>query len=157
MPGRPGLAAKSGQRIFDALEYRELFLSKLREGHGRKESAELVGVAYSTVWRYCTENPKFLDQIRDAEAERVSLAFKFFEKVMNDEEVPMKDRISAADKLAKYLARDQKADHKVVDHHHTHELTVGGDQIARVLQIQHDLAERKALDAVTIETTGEEI
>ena len=139
-----------GERLLDDTARRELYLSKIREGHGRVESADLVGINYATIWRYLQEHPEFLERVRDAEAEQVEPVFKFLREVMDDESNSMRDRMKAADTLAKYRARDRQKDHQVIEHKHTVELT-GGDQKERVLELQRKLEERRQIESGVIE------
>ena len=128
---------------------RELYLSKIREGAGRKGAATLAGINYATVWRYGQENPDFLLEVRDAEAEWVHPVYAFWRDIMDDPEIPWKDRLKASENLEKSLGRDQSKDSQVIKHEHEH-VIVGGDQLDRVMQLQKDLAERQELESGTI-------
>ena len=139
MPGKEGLATKSGDKVLDRIDQRDRFLSLLREGNSRQDAAAILGLAYSTVYRYYVANPNFLLAIQDSEAERVEGTFRFLEDVINDDSVDIKDRLSAADKVLKHRARDNRSDTRVVEHKHTLEL-VGGDRIDDVLAIEKRLA-----------------
>lgn len=144
MPGKPGLPAKLGVRVFDNDATRELYLSKIREKHGRDEAARLVGVAPSTVWRYVKANPAFLEEIQEAEAAKIEAAHTFWFTVMNDEEAPLKDRLKASELLERTFGRDNKRDAKV---EHVHRIEITGDQRDRV----NELTQRVRQEADTIE------
>lgn len=147
MPGREGLAAKLGARLFDDEATRELYLSKIREKNGRLEAARLVGVAPSTVNRYQRDNPDFLLDIKEAEAGKVELAHKFWFDVMEDEEAPLKDRLKASELLERAFGRETKRDAQIIEHRH--ELVISGDQMDRVIAMQ----QKYSLDSGTIEGT----
>lgn len=144
MPGKPGLPARLGARVFDSDATRELYLSKIREKHGRDEAARLVGVAPSTVWRYVKANPAFLEEIQEAEAAKIEAAHTFWFSVMENEEAPLKDRLKASELLERTFGRDNKRDAKI---EHVHTIQITGDQRERVLA----LTERVRLEAGTLE------
>lgn len=147
MPGKKGLPTRTGARMMDDPALRDLYLSKIREKHGRNESARLVGLDPSTVWRYVEANPWFLDEIQEAEAAKVEAAHKFWFDVMSDEDAPLKDRLKASELLERTFGRDNRKDAKIEKH--TEVVVISGDQMERVIAMQ----ERLALAAGTIEGT----
>lgn len=153
MPGKHGLAAKSGERMLDSIDLRRRLLSYLREGKSRKDACALIDIDPGTLFRYNRDHPEFLAEIRDAEAEVVEDAYAVFIEIMNDPDASASDRIRAADALAKYKARDQKSDHKIIEHRVE---LVGGDQLAEVVELQRKVEERRALEARTIDVESEE-
>lgn len=154
MAGKKGLKAKLGAHQLDQLHLQDMLLAYIREGYSRKDACELIDIDPSTLWRYCQKHPEFLSLIQDAEAEIVEAAYAVFIKIMNDEEAANTDRLSAADKLAKYKARDQKNDHKIVEHQHKHTVEIGGDMLDEVLAMQERLALNRGDDVIDVE--GEE-
>lgn len=149
MAGREGVG--KGRPLFSQVAYRELYLSKLREGFGRVESAKLVGVKYSTVWRYLQDHPEYLLEIKDAEGEQVESSFKLWRQIMNDPAADPKDRLRASENIAKYRAREQGRDDKVlVEHKHTLEIS-GGDQTNKILELERQLDERLGLPSGILE------
>lgn len=147
MPGKAGLPAKLGTRVLDDPAMRELYLSKIREKNGRNEAARLIDLSPSTVWRYIQENPRFLDEIKEAEAAKVERAHRFWFEVMEDEEAPLKDRLKASELLERSFGRETKRDAQVVEHRH--ELVISGDRMEQVIAMQ----KRLELEAGTIEGT----
>ncbi len=137
MSGRKGM---HGQFLSDQAT-RQAYTRHIREGYGRGEAAELIGLSYPTVWRYIKANPEFLEEIQDAEQVSVEGAVRVLIAIMNESD-DNKDRISAADKIIKYRTRDQKRD-STVTHHHQIELT--GDQSPQVLELTRRL-EQRAID-----------
>lgn len=138
MPGKPGLPARLGTRVLDDPAMRELYLSKIREKHGRNEAARLIDLAPSTVWRYIQANPDFLDEIQEAEAAKVERAHKFWFETMEDQELPIKDRLKASELLERAFGRESKRDATVEK---TREIVmITGDQMEKVLAMQERLA-----------------
>lgn len=147
MPGKKGLPTRLGTRVLDDPAVRELYLSKIREKNGRNEAARLIDLAPSTVWRYIQDNPEFLDEIQEAEAAKVERAHKFWFETMEDEELPIKDRLKASELLERAFGRESNRDKQIEK---TREVVViTGDQMERVLAMQ----ERLALEAGTMEGT----
>ena len=152
MAGKRGLKSKLGEYTLDQTHLQDNLLMALREGFSRKDSCELIDIDPSTLWRYLQKNPEFYGLVLDAEAEVVEGAYRVFIEIMTDPEASKTDRLSAADKLAKYKARDQKNDHKIIEHQHKHTLEIGGDMADEVLALQ----ERLALNRGAIDVESEE-
>ena len=150
MAGRKGVAQREGGRYLDDPQARERYLEYLRQGHGRNSAAEVMGIAYTTVWRYFKVNTEFLEEVREAERTSVESNHKFWREVRDDESQPMSIRLNASEKLERALGRDEKNDHKIIEHKHTHEL-VGGDQMAEIVELQRRVEERKAIDVRSTE------
>jgi|TARA_R110000751_G_scaffold35656_3_gene87683 hypothetical protein len=144
-------------KLLDDAATRELYLSKLREKHGRDEAARLIGVNPSTVWRYCQSFPEFLLEIQDAEAAKIETAHKFWFKVMNDEEMPIKDRLRASELLEKTFGRDAKKDQPLIES--TTNILISGDSAAELLELQRKLQDRRRPESVILELDepGEDI
>lgn len=136
MSGRKGM---HGTFLSDQ-STRQAFLRYIREGYGRGEASELIGLVYTTVWRYIKLNPEFLEELRDAEQVSVERAIRVLVDIMegSDDE---KNRIAAADKVIKYRTRDQKRDVQVT---HT-VVALTGDQSLQLLDLTRRL-EQRAID-----------
>jgi len=130
-------------KILDDVATRELYLSRLREKNGRHEAARLIGVAPSTVWRYCQDNPEFLLEVQDAESAKIESAHKFWFEVMNDEEMPIKDRLRASELLEKTFGRDAKRDQPIIES--TTNILISGDNAAEILALQQKIQDRRAI------------
>ena len=141
----------------EGTQKRELVLSLLRQGHTRGEAAEIAGVHRATLWRQLRRDPEFLDDVVSAEQEALDPKFLLLEEWINDSELSVKDRHQMLRTFLQYKHMDQKND-VTIKHQHTHELTVGGDQLDRVLELQQEL-EQRALDmgdAIIIEVEDDE-
>lgn len=146
MAGRKGTGA-AGPLLRE--EYRrEQYLALIRENKGRADAAEIMGIVYSTVWRYCKANPEFLEQIIDAEAHVVDSAVSTLAKLMESADKDS-DRIAAARAVIAARQRDQGRDHQVVEHRHTIELK--GELTAEVVELQRELDKRRSLPPGTVE------
>jgi hypothetical protein len=120
---------------------RELVLSLLRQGHTRGEAAEIAGVHRATLWRQLRRDAEFLDDVMSAEQEALDPKFLLLEEWINDDGISIKDRHNMLRTFLQYKHLDQKND-VTIKHQHTHELTVGGDQLDRVLALQQELEQR---------------
>tara|TARA_R100000458_G_C8242825_1_gene221415 strand:- start:369 stop:830 length:462 start_codon:yes stop_codon:yes gene_type:complete len=125
----------------DGTQKRELVLSLLRQGHTRGEAAELAGVHRVTLWRQLRRDAEFLDDVVSAEQEALDPKFLLLEEWINDDSISIKDRHNMLRTFLQYKHLDQKND-VTIKHQHTHELTVGGDQLDRVLALQQELEQR---------------
>lgn len=155
MPGKEGLAHKKGQKVLDqdtGMTWRELYLTRIREGYGRFEAAELIGVNYTTVWRYLQSNPDFVQQVQEAEANSVESVHRLYRELMEDPERDDKVRLSAAEKLERALGRYHKNDAKI-EHNHKVAIEIGGDMMEQVLAMRERLALEQG-DVIDVE--GEE-
>jgi len=124
---------------------REVVLALLREGRTRGEAAEAAGVHRATLWRQLRRDPDFLDDVVSAEQEALDPKFRLLNNWINDADISIKDRHQMLRTFLQYKHMDQKND-VTIKHQHTHELTVGGNQLDRVLELQHEL-EQRALTA----------
>jgi len=148
MPGKEGLAARLGHKLFDEPAIRELYLSKIREKNGRNEAARLIDVAPSTVWRYCQAHPEFLREVQEAEATKAEVAQRFWFSVMEDEDAPLKDRLKSSELIERAFGRESKRDPQVIE---KQTIVISGDQMERVLEMQQRLTLEAGPD--TLEAT----
>ena len=125
----------------DGSHKRELVLSLLRQGHTRGESAELAGVHRATLWRQLRRDPEFLDDEVSAEQEALDPKFRLLNEWINDDSIAIKDRHNMLRTFLQYKHMEQKND-VTIKHQHTHELTVGGNQLDKVMELQRELESR---------------
>ena len=129
-------------RKLDDPTTRSTFIAEVRAGNTRREAANRAGIVYPTVWRYCQDHPDFLEELLDAEADVVDNSYAVFLEIMQDPKASNADRLSAADKLAKYKSREQQRDH-TIKHEHKHELEVKGDMTNEIVELQRSLEQRE--------------
>ena len=76
---------------------------------------------------------------------------------MNDEEMPIKDRLRASELLEKTFGRDAKKDQPLIES--TTNILISGDSAAELLELQRKLQDRRRPESVILELDepGEDI